>query len=102
APEEIPARSGKIPNRRARPGCYLSGDMGKAAKRRWLGTLACAVCGPVLAQGEPVVEVIATTPLPGVGVPKDSIPANVQTGTAAELRNPAVLTLPDFMERSLD
>jgi outer membrane receptor protein involved in Fe transport len=64
--------------------------------------LACAACAPALAQGEPVVEVIGTTPLPGVGAPRDSIPANVQTGGAAELRNPGVLTLPDFMERGLD
>ncbi|HET7765687.1 MAG TPA: TonB-dependent receptor [Burkholderiales bacterium] len=65
--------------------------------------LACAGCLPVLAQqGGPVVEVIGTTPLPGVGVPRDSVPANVQTGGAAELRNPGVLTVPDFMERGLD
>lgn len=49
-----------------------------------------------------MVEVIGTTPLPGVGAPRDSIPANVQTGGAAELRNPGVLTVPDFMERGLD
>src|SRR5215813_10768682 len=64
--------------------------------------LACAACAPALAQGEPVVEVIGVTPLPGVGAPRDSVPANVQTGGAAELRNPGVLTLPDFMERDLD
>src|SRR5499427_3198331 len=64
--------------------------------------LACAACAPALAQSEPAVEVIGITPLPGVGVPRDSVPANVQTGAAAELRNPGVLTVPDFMERGLD
>jgi outer membrane receptor protein involved in Fe transport len=68
-----------------------------------IGTLACAASLPALAQqGGPAVEVIGITPLPGVGVPRDSVPANVQTGGAAELRNPGVLTLPDFMERDLD
>jgi outer membrane receptor protein involved in Fe transport len=70
--------------------------------RRLIGLLACAGCLPALAQQGPAVEVIGTTPLPGLGVPKDSVPANVQTGTAAELRNPGVLALPDFMERGLD
>ena len=68
-----------------------------------IGTLACAASLPALAQqGGPAVEVIGITPLPGIGVPRDSVPANVQTGGAAELRNPGVLTLPDFMERGLD
>jgi outer membrane receptor protein involved in Fe transport len=68
-----------------------------------IGTLACAASLPALAQqGGPAVEVIGVTPLPGVGVPRDSVPANVQTGGAAELRNPGVLALPDFMERNLD
>lgn len=70
---------------------------------RCLIGLACAVSVPALAQqGGPAVEVIGTTPLPGIGVPRDSVPANVQTGGAAELRNPGVLALPDFMERGLD
>ena len=69
---------------------------------RCLIELACAVSAPALAQQGPAVEVIGTTPLPGLAVPKDSIPANVQTGGAAELRNPGVLTIPDFMERGLD
>lgn len=70
--------------------------------RRLIGILACASLPALAQQGGPAVEVIGTTPLPGVGVPRDAIPANVQTGTAAELRNPGVLTLPDFMERGLD
>src|SRR5262245_33859335 len=71
--------------------------------RRLIALLAGACCPPVLAQAPlPAVEVIATTPLPGLGVPRDSIPANVQTGGAADLRLPGVLALPDFMERGLD
>src|SRR5215472_1824656 len=70
--------------------------------RRLIWVLACASLPALAQQGGPAVEVIGVTPLPGVGVPRDSVPANVQTGGAAELRNPGVLTLPDFMERDLD
>src|SRR5215831_18289516 len=70
--------------------------------RRLIWVLACASLPALAQQGGPAVEVIGVTPLPGVGVPRDSVPANVQTGGAAELRNPGVLTLPDFMERGLD
>jgi iron complex outermembrane recepter protein len=73
-----------------------------ASTRRVIGVLACASGLPALAQTGPAVEVIGTTPLPGVGVSRDAIPANVQSGGAADLRDPGVLTLPDFMERSLD
>src|SRR5258708_5188656 len=50
----------------------------------------------------PPVEIVAPTPLPGVGIPRDKVPANLPTGGAADFRTPGVLTLPDFMERSLD
>src|SRR5262250_2902308 len=70
--------------------------------RRLIGVLACASLPALAQQGGPAGEVIGTTPLPGVGAPRDSVPANVQTGGAAELRNPGVLTVPDFMERGLD
>ncbi len=50
----------------------------------------------------PAVEVVAPTPLPGLGVAKDKVPANVQTGDAEDLRNPGTMTLHDLMERSFD
>jgi len=50
----------------------------------------------------PPVEVISTTPLPGLEVPRDSVPANVQTGNAQDLRDPATKTLPSLMERTFD
>ena len=68
------------------------------------GLLACAAV-PALGQEAikaPPVEVISTTPLPGLGVPKDSVPAHVQTGTGADLKEPDVRTVGDFMERKLD
>lgn len=45
----------------------------------------------------PRVEVIATTPVPGTGVPRDQIPANVQTANDQRLRQLQSLNLPDFL-----
>jgi outer membrane receptor protein involved in Fe transport len=71
--------------------------------------LVCGVCMTITAAAAqeratqaPAVEVVAPTPLPGLGVPKDKVPANVQTGDAEDLRNPGTMTLPDLMERSFD
>lgn len=49
----------------------------------------------------PPVEVIATTPLPGVGVPKAQVPANVQTGTSADLERSHASDLSGYMNRRL-
>ena len=49
----------------------------------------------------PSVQVIGTTPIPGLGVPKDQIPANVQTADDKQLRNAQSLNLPDFMASQL-
>jgi outer membrane receptor protein involved in Fe transport len=75
------------------------------ATGRLIGVFACVSCLPALGQipvQAPPVEVISTTPLPGLGVPKDSVPANVQTGTAADLQDTDVKTVGDFMDRKLD
>jgi outer membrane receptor protein involved in Fe transport len=45
----------------------------------------------------PTVEVVGATPLPGIGVPKDQIPSNVQTLKADRLRQTQSLNLPDAM-----
>jgi outer membrane receptor protein involved in Fe transport len=49
----------------------------------------------------PSVEVVGTTPIPGVGLPKDQIPANVQTADDKQLRRAQSLNLPDFMASQL-
>jgi iron complex outermembrane receptor protein len=49
----------------------------------------------------PTVEVIAETPLPGLGVPRNQIPANVQAATDEDMQRVESLNLPDFMERAL-
>ena len=47
------------------------------------------------------VEIVSTTPVPGTGVPKDRIPANVQTADDRRLRELQSLNLPDFMATQL-
>ena len=70
----------------------------------WAALLACA---PALqAQTAAVttlapVEVVGTSPLPGTGVPRDQIPANVQSADARRLRQLQSLNLPEFMASQL-
>ena len=45
------------------------------------------------------VEVIATTPLPGVGLPIEQVPANVQTATGKEIDRRNASDLTDFLNR---
>jgi iron complex outermembrane receptor protein len=49
----------------------------------------------------PRVEVIGTTPVPGVGQPRDRIPSNVQTLDLRRMRGLDALSLPELMSRSL-
>jgi iron complex outermembrane receptor protein len=49
----------------------------------------------------PTVEVVGTTPVPGLGTPREQVPANVQVVTADTMREQQVLNLPDFMEQSM-
>jgi hypothetical protein len=39
------------------------------------------------------IEVISTTPLPGIGLPANKVPANVQTTVPAEINNQAGTSL---------
>ena len=48
------------------------------------------------------VDVVATTPLPGVDLPVDEIPAPVQTATQADIENSSAIDLADFMNRRLN
>ena len=49
----------------------------------------------------PTVEVISTTPLPGIGVPVSEVPANVQAATGAEMQKQESINLPDYLDRNL-
>jgi outer membrane receptor protein involved in Fe transport len=45
------------------------------------------------------VSVIGVTPLPGIDLPRDRVPAPVQTATGAEIVDSGALSLGDFMNR---
>jgi outer membrane receptor protein involved in Fe transport len=47
------------------------------------------------------VEVVALTPLPGVGLPRERIPSNVQTLDSAAATGPDSVNLPDALNRRL-
>jgi outer membrane receptor protein involved in Fe transport len=49
----------------------------------------------------PTVEVIGTTPVPGIGVPVSQVPANVQTTTGADMERQKSLDLSEYLENNL-
>ena len=49
----------------------------------------------------PAVDVVGTTPLPGVGTPLQAVPANVQTATDRAMEAQPSPGLPDFLERGM-
>jgi outer membrane receptor protein involved in Fe transport len=49
----------------------------------------------------PPVEVIGVSPVPGVDVPRDRIPANVQTARSADIERSQAIDLTSFMNRRL-
>src|SRR6476661_7269793 len=49
----------------------------------------------------PTVDVVGTTPLPGVGTPISAVPANVQTATDRQIEALPSPSLPDFLERGM-
>ena len=48
------------------------------------------------------IDVVSATPLPGIDLPLDEIPAPVQTATQADILNSSALDLGDFMNRRLN
>ena len=68
--------------------------------------VAMVYAGVAAAQGEVVdaekVDVISTTPLPGIGLPADEVPANIQTVKGEAMRNQQSLTIADFMSQNMN
>ncbi|OYU97862.1 MAG: TonB-dependent receptor, partial [Burkholderiales bacterium PBB5] len=63
---------------------------------------ALLMAGTALAQTAPqTVEVVGVSPVPGLGVPKNQVPANVQTARAAEIERSHATDLSDFLNRRL-
>lgn len=67
--------------------------------------IAVLACRPAVAQapqaGLPTVEIIGVTPLPGLGLARDQIPANVQTMNGATATGTDSASLPDALNRRL-
>ena len=61
---------------------------------------------PASAQNENLeldnIEVISTTPLPGIGLPENEIPANIQTVKGEEMQHQQSLTIADFMAQNMN
>jgi iron complex outermembrane receptor protein len=66
----------------------------------WIAAASAAQAQPAAPLPERV-EIIGTTPVPGVDVAKDQIPANAQTLSEAELRRRQSLNLPDALNAGL-
>ena len=49
----------------------------------------------------PQVEVVGTSPLPGIGIEKDKLPYDVQTVTSEQMHQSQTLNLTDYMSRNL-
>ena len=78
----------------------------KQTSRRLIGLAVAAAACPTPGHAQesapqagslPTVEVVSTTPVPGIEVPKDQIPSNVQTADDLHLRRAQSLNLPDFL-----
>src|SRR6266576_1547321 len=113
SPSSTPKRtrkSPKFPWGRCR-GALRFTDVRAFDTRRVGGLLAAALAGgmpmptaaaenPAEAFELPTVEVIGTTPLPGLGTALKDVPANVQSFGRADLMRQRPLDLSDFLERN--
>lgn len=70
--------------------------------------MAACAAGAALAQDQtptsleaPTVEVVGSTPVPGLPVPKNQVPANIQVETGERMEQQQSLNLPRFMEESM-
>src|SRR3954462_5455416 len=66
----------------------------------FLGTEARAA-NPAAELEAPAVDVVGTTPLPGVGTPISAVPANGQTASDRQIGALPSPGLPDFLERGM-
>jgi len=97
------SRRTNSPRRARRIGAAL------AHRQRAWALFVCAALAPASACADepeatktlPTVNVVGATPLPGLELPRDRVPAPVQTATGAEIARSGALSLGDFMNRRL-
>ncbi|MBQ1761440.1 MAG: TonB-dependent receptor, partial [Aquincola sp.] len=79
----------------------------RSFRPRLLALAAAAACLATAAQAQTTdtpasqVTIIGVTPLPGLGLPRNEVPANVQTGRAADIERRHAADLTNFMNRTL-
>ena len=61
---------------------------------------AAGTSNPAASQELPQVVVIGTTPLPGLGVPLNEVPANVQTGDSKDMQRQQALNIADYLNNN--
>ncbi|HWQ40167.1 MAG TPA: TonB-dependent receptor [Burkholderiales bacterium] len=66
-----------------------------------LRALAAAAQNPATELEAPTIEVIGTTPLPGLGTPVNQVPANVQAATGNDIRAQATANLGEYLDNNL-
>ena len=64
-------------------------------------SVVSAVDNPASALEAPEIEVIGTTPLPGLGTPLNQVPANVQKATGRDIQKQQSLDLSDYANANL-
>ena len=64
-------------------------------------SVSAAADNPATELEAPTIEVIATTPLPGLGTPVSRVPANVQAATGQSITDQQSLNLGDFLDNNL-
>src|SRR5262245_41622683 len=55
---------------------------------------------PAEALEMPTIEIVGTTPLPGLGTPKRDVPANVQIYTSQDLADQRHANVTDYLEQN--
>jgi len=85
---------------------FAVGSGALRCRPRWLALVVLAayqgsVLGAESAIQLPTVEVVGTTPLPGIGLPVEKVPANVQTVKGKALENQHSLTIADYMAQNM-
>ena len=66
-----------------------------------ISVAAIAQVNPATELETPTVEVVGTTPLPGLGTPIDQVPSNVQAVTGEEIEVQNSTNLGTFLEQNL-
>src|ERR1700758_4612905 len=102
--DAVPARRMSVIPPRAVAGawaiCAIGVGAARGAEPVAPGAAPASVVNPATAQELPQVVVIANTPLPGLGLPANEIPANVQAADSRQMQRQHTLDLADYLNNS--